>query len=110
MNTVDIVVVIILGILAIFSLIVFVMIYIPAIAVQIQKNRHGGDLQTALQEFQNTAKPGRAFVSLIYYGYFSCVLTGNHGNDFPDRRQLALFKRYSTDEVTKAIDEIGDFI
>ena len=108
MNT-DLVVVIILSLLAIFSFVVLIMIYIPVITKKLQRKPIGNELETSLQEFQNTNKPGRIFVHLIKLGHFSCIKTGNHGNDFPDKRQLYLFKKYSSDEIAKAIDEIGDF-
>lgn len=109
MNT-DLVVIIILGLLAIFSFIAFIIIYIPAIVKQIKSKPRACDLETTLQEFQISSKPGYLFVRLVYLGHFSTIKTGNHGNDFSDKRQLCLFKKYATDEIAKAIDEIGDFI
>ena len=55
------------------------------------------------QNFLTANKPGRTFIDLINRGFFLCLKTGNHGNDFPDKRQSENFRKYISPEISAAI-------
>jgi len=51
---------------------------------------------------------GSIFVKLLKIGHYSHIKTGNHGNDFPGKRQYQGFLRYANSEIAKSIDALGD--
>lgn len=51
---------------------------------------------------------GMVFIKLMKLGYFQHLKTGNHGHNFPDKKQYQCFLRYATPEITQSLRNIGD--
>ena len=56
--------------------------------------------------FLTSSQPSEKFVELLEEGLFSCIITGNHGGDFPDKKQCDNFKKYATKEICDKIFSI----
>ncbi|MDR1157099.1 MAG: hypothetical protein LBK75_02155 [Oscillospiraceae bacterium] len=51
---------------------------------------------------------GEDYVDLIDLGYFSTLKTGNHGEEFDDRRQLQTSRDFSTPSIVAALKKVGE--
>jgi len=63
-------------------------------------------IQKCLDSFYETERPGTDFVRLIRRGSIRTLKTGNHGNDFPDIKNLETFERYSNEDIRVALNNI----
>ena len=61
-----------------------------------------------VDSFLKEERPGRYFVAMIVAGLLRTIKTINHGAEFPDDKQLETFKRYGTQVIRNALDEIGE--
>lgn len=95
--------IVISSIMSLFAIcFVFLLRIIKAIkGSQSSKSR---DIEDEKIEFLNSPQPGKNFISLIYGGVFSSLKTGNHGSDFPDKKQIENFKKYATQEICDKVN------
>jgi len=56
----------------------------------------------------NNVNKGHLFVLLINSGFFVTLMSANHSGVFDDDRQLQDFKRFSSEDMSKALKEVGD--
>ncbi len=58
------------------------------------------------ENFLKSQKAGKEFVLLIKNGFFLSLKTGNHGGDFPDKKQTENFKKYATVEIAEKVSSL----
>lgn len=68
--------------------------------------RNGKEEDVYITAFFNNERPGNDLAILMERGIMNNVRTGNHGNDFPDHKNLKTFDRYATENINAAMDEI----
>ncbi len=56
--------------------------------------------------FDDSSKQGDNFVSMISAGRLKTVKTINHGNSFPDKKNLEHFKKCLSDDIISALNEV----
>lgn len=71
-------------------------------------NRDDEKRDVLVKEFLSSNLPGRSFIKLIYAGQLRTIKSGNHGANFPDARQLKTFEKYATEEISHALNIIGE--
>lgn len=68
--------------------------------------RFGEKDDVYITAFFHNKQPGNDLVTLLERGIINNVRTGNHGNDFPDHKNLKTFSRYATENINAAMDEL----
>ena len=95
------------------SIIVFLIIIILIISDRLTILHTNMKNQNVMHEviddfLNNDSASGKAFVKLIRSGLLRTMKGGNHGSLFPEKKQLSIFKKYSTKKISEALDDISE--
>ena len=95
-------------IFTILALAIMVVLLICICVCFIPQKRENEKELHLIEHFNNSSEPGADFVKLLETGYFKSVKTGNHGNCFPDQKNLSFFKSSLNSRAADILDKLGD--
>ena len=106
MQSINNIIVVIEIVIAVAAIIFIIIPLIRIIFPYNSQTRETKELRNNLKLFLNTRQSSDGFIWLLKKGAFPCLVTGNHGGDFPDEKQCENFKKYATSEVCDKIFSI----